>query len=264
MHIFIPTLGRASKQRSLEWFSKELCAKTILVPSEEDYKEHKHAYKETASKYQCAVMPINVKGIAATREYIGRHLAQDKFVMVDDDLSRFLHRKHGDPAHLYINKKRHTERMFSQIEKTLDNYAHVGISARANNNAITSSVRLCSRYIRILAYRKKEYCECVHGRVPVMEDFDIALQLLRKGYKSCVLFNYAHDQVQTQLPGGCSTYRDHKLQEDAAKELKRLHPNFVALKWKKNTTGGEFGFRMDVTVQWDQAYKSSIKNKLFQ
>jgi hypothetical protein len=97
-------------------------------------------------------------------------------------------------------------------------------------------------------------------RLPVMEDFDVALQLLRKGYPSLTLNNWVQDQSTSNAPGGCSTYRSLEVQAKGAKGLARLHPNVVKLveKTTKGAWGG--GTRTDVQVAWKKAYEEGKRN----
>ena len=116
--------------------------------------------------------------------------------------------------------------------------------------------------MRVLAYQKQEYLACEHNRVQFMEDFDINLQLLRKGYPSCILTNYAHNQKSTQAKGGCSLTRTKETHALAATKLKELHPDFVTLQEKKNKTGGDFGTRLEVRVKWKRALASAQQIEL--
>lgn len=268
MNIFIPTIGRVHRQKTLKRLPILLRKKTTLVLDSKDYKLHSSEYEELKRKYKCqiAVMPAEVKRMAAIRKYIGQELADDTFVMLDDDL-RFLQRKDNIHTRLYQMHGEDKEKiidLFQLIKKALKKYAHVGVSDRTNNYTVPKSYTFNTRYTRILAFRKKEFLMCKHERVTVMEDFDTALQLLRLGYKSYIICDFAQDQDGgTQVKGGCSTYRTQQLQKEAALTLQRLHPQFVKVKEKKNKTGGEFGTRTDVMIFWNKAYKSSIQNPLF-
>jgi hypothetical protein len=147
--------------------------------------------------------------------------------------------------------------MLTYIEQALHKYAHVSISAREGNNRMEVPFVTCSRPLRAMAFRRKEFLQCEHGRVDVMEDFDVTLQLLRKGYQNMVITAYANDQRMTQMAGGCSDYRTHAVHEASAKKLAKLHPEFVKLRTKENKTGGEFAKRTEVTISWKAAYESA-------
>jgi hypothetical protein len=167
--------------------------------------------------------------------------------------------------------------MLDCVEAALEQYAHVGISAREGNNRLDRQVRVgeyagldtdivtaqeCTRTLRALAYQTAEFLKCEHGRVDVMEDFDVNLQLLERGLPNLNLAHWAQGQRQTNAPGGCSTYRSQDVQTASAVRLAELHPGFVTLREKKNKSGGAFGNRTEVTIQWAKAYKQGLAKKV--
>lgn len=265
MQLFIPTLRRPllKDQRCLARLPSSLLPNTTLVLDPDDYAKNQFLYDrhEKQLDVKLHIVPPDIRGIARTREYIGRSLARDKFVMLDDDI-QFYHRKDGDEAHLFNNTQQDTEWMFRLVEDLLNEYAHVGVSVRQMNNTQEGPRTLNTRYVRLLAYRREPFVACEHGRVEVMEDFDIALQLLRAGHACCVINSYAQGQPGTQSAGGCSVYRTHELHERSAVRLAELHPGFVRLREKHNKTGGEFGHRTEVTISWKKAYGSSQGEKV--
>lgn len=143
----------------------------------------------------------------------------------------------------------------------LTEYPMVGISAREGNNYAGTGpaplIKECTRSMRFYAFRTADFLSIDAGRMPEMADFDTALQFLRRGQKNAVLYYWAQHQPGTQAPGGCEAYRTHATHEAAAKKLAELHPDFVSLRTKTNKSGGEFGTRTEVTVQWRKAYESA-------
>ena len=113
-----------------------------------------------------------------------------------------------------------------------------------------------TRTLRVLAYQTQAHVRCNHLRVSVMEDFDIALQLLEKGGSIAVSYWWAQGQRMTNESGGCSVYRSHEVHEDSARSLATLHPGLVSLRQKSNKTDRDgFGTRTEVTIQWKLAHK---------
>lgn len=230
------------------------------------------SYLAMPNRGSIPVLACPVNGIAKTRQWIGQQ-AGPKFLMLDDDL-RFFYRPAIRPAsdplpgaglpniappRLYRSEPEHITQTFACIDKALDIYAHAAISARDGNNTLPYPVALCRRPLRALAYQRKHFLACEHGRVDVMEDFDITLQLLRRGFQNYVTTAYSQDQYKTQLPGGVSDYRTHELHEASVRKMAEMHSEFITLKWKENLHGGEFGRRLEAIIYWQKAWKSSLK-----
>jgi hypothetical protein len=162
-------------------------------------------------------------------------------MVLDDDI-RFIVRRYADSTQLEPIDDKGFAVMMEWVEELLKTYAHVGIGVRGgNNNVGTGDAPLLTentRTMRALAYRTDDFLSVEHGRVQVMEDFDVNLQLLRKGLKNCNINYWCQDQKMTNAAGGCSGLRTHALHEAAAVRLAELHPGLVALRQKKNKTGG--------------------------
>lgn len=221
-------------------------------------------YRSDMPSHVGEILSCPAKGIAATRHWIGELCARknfDYFMMCDDDIKWF-RRESVDSTKLIPANDVDIDIMMETVEYHLmDNFAHVGISAREGNNRFGLADRWSgaenTRTLRVLAYRTHEFLSVEHGRVPVMEDFDVNLQLLEAGYPNLNLTFFSQDQQGTQTQGGCSTYRTKELHEAAAVKLAELHPDFVRLRDKENKSGGDFGTRKEVTISWKKAYASS-------
>ena len=188
-------------------------------------------YLPLAKKHGVELVEYDYESIGHKRQIIGKNAA-DKFIVMDDDLT-FFKRKSETDWHLRKLKVGESSEMLASINEKLDYYAHVGVSAREGQNRLESPFVYTTRYMRVLGYRKKEYMQCQHNRVQFMEDFDINLQLLRKGYQSCVTTTFAQNQVGTQMKGGCSEQRTIAKHEQSAKKLAELHHPFVKLRQKR-------------------------------
>ncbi len=253
MDVFVVSRSRFEKSDTLEDLGNSSKRARLVVP-----KGQLPQYKDLANRYDCELIGCPVDGIALTRQYCGKLADNDKFVMFDDDL-RFYKRITPEDWRLRylpdLNLK--ASLMLLDIERTLDDYAHCSISAREGNNRLPYEGVECSRPLRVLAYRKDEFVDLEHGRVKIMEDFDVTLQLLRRGFPNMVIAKWAQGQKQTQMEGGCSDYRTLELHEKNVKIFAQLHDGYVKLRQKKNKSGGEFGHRLEVTVHWKKAHESS-------
>lgn len=258
--VYVPSRSRPNRSLTLEAINgvKRGFPVYLVVPTEQ-----KDQYLALAESQRVNILSCPLDGIAKTRWFCGKHanrMGFDRFIMMDDDL-RFYHRLSLEDWHLHRNSPEQTVEMIELVAEYLNKYAHGSVDIRQGNNARNNDkkypVKIVGRMLRVLGYQTVPFLASQHGRVPVMEDFDITLQLLRRGYPNFILTNWVQDQQQTQLPGGCSDYRDHDKQGEAAEELKRLHPKFVEVVQKQNSTGGAFGTRKDVRIKWEEALKSS-------
>jgi hypothetical protein len=259
MKIFIPSRSRADrvaqKGRTLRQLIKTNLPHPYVVVPVGQKPQYEDAVAGRIPADNVLVCPYD--GIAMTRQWCAEQAGNDKhFCMMDDDLG-FLIRKAPGDWHLRGQEPEETKRMVGYIEHLLlKGYGAVGVSPREGNNRFDKCPNINTRLIRVLAFNTAEFLACEHGRVPVMEDFDVLLQLLRRGVPNAMTVNFAQGQKQTQEAGGCSDYRSHKLHAAAAEKLAELHEPFVRLRMKKNRSGGEFGTRKEVTIYWKKAYDS--------
>jgi hypothetical protein len=167
----------------------------------------------------------------------------------------------ADPALETIKDLERFEAMFSLLEQWLEEgFVHIGLAARQGSNHF-----LGPETYRDVTRMMNAYCYDTHalkelnvelGRIPVMEDFDLTLQLLRKGYPNRVSYQYVWNQRGSGAEGGCSSYRTAEMQMMAAQQLQKYHPAYVTLITK--TTGSVWkGMeeREDVTIQWLKAWE---------
>lgn len=264
MRVYIPSMGRAGNIGRVQTTADFIKDAVYVVPKNEVV-QYTIALDKMGGSYR--IEGCSEKGIAAVRHWIGK-CAKDhresKFCMMDDDLM-FAVRASANDWRLRKCDDRDMRAMLKWIENALENYAHASVSPRMVNSGSfkdgcspTSGVEENKRTLRVLAYRTKEFLSVKHGRVPVMEDFDVNLQLLEKGHKNVLSYYWANDQRGTGEKGGCSSYRSLEAHNAAARKLHELHPEFVKLREKENKTGAaELRNRMEVTIQWGKAWESS-------
>lgn len=278
--IVIPSMGRAKRQQTLACFERTGIVHSyqviLVVPENEVGKYKKATYKgkrfkpSTYRAVKIVGVPKEYKGISGTREFILMKLCllleKRTVFMVDDDLSFCYRPKINKPDMPYINSD--TVQMHTMIETMsswLDNgKVHVGLISRQANRKTGIKWQEPGRMMNAYAYDSEKVRSLVKkgliklGRVKVMEDFDLTLQLLRLGYPSRVSCRYAWTQT-SNMDGGCSSYRTAEVQAEAARMLARYHKPFVevvekkAKTWKNNLTA-----RVDVRVQWKKAFEASI------
>ena len=256
MKIFIPTKSRVDDQRTLKFMPEDLRKQCTLVVDENEADDYRKVHDNLL------VVPSHLKGISAVRKYIWDMSDDSRICMLDDDL-RF-HQRSGDGHKLRNCEPHEYYAIFKLLDRYMDmGYGHCGISDRNGNNRkegdfVEELFEENQRYIRVLAY-DLNICKgkAEHGRVKVMEDFDISLQLLKNGVPCIVSYFYAQGQVQSNADGGCSTYRTQEVQAEAAEMMKKLHPQFVRVVEKETKTAWGWGSRKDVVISWKKAYASS-------
>ena len=262
MKVYIPSRGRGDHRvASGPAAQMRTDQDVVYVVSREDASSYVNSLSEYGVGAKILICPV--VGIAAKRLWIAVHAlrqGEEKLCMIDDDVG-FLVRRSPDSWQLRGAEPDEIGEMLDWVESALDEHAHVSISSREGNNRAgvgdrDALVRLNTRPQRVLAYRTREYKACDHLRVQLMEDFDIALQLLEKGYSNAVSYWWAQGQRMTNEDGGCSTYRTKDLHDICARSLVALHPQFVSLRDKENKTDRDgLGTRTEVTVQWKAAYE---------
>jgi hypothetical protein len=253
MPVYVPSLSRWERSLTLEALDGVDWPVCLVVP-----RDQVKRYEPLAARHKCMLTGCPKQGIARTRHWIGQNSGSAKFLMMDDDL-RF-YKRGDDPSEtrLWKLEEGDMKEMLRYCSAMLDRYAHIAVSAREGNNRLELPYVTCSRPLRVLGYRTKPFLQCEHGRVAIMEDFDVTLQLLGMGYQNCVITKYAQDQPQTQAPGGCSDYRTHELHQQNVLKMAKLHGDLVKLREKDNKTGGEFGKRLEATIYWQKAWQQSL------
>lgn len=253
MKIYIPTIGR-EQQKTFDSLPKRWQEKVVFVVYGPLGKVLKTRYEGRCKAV--LMQPKHIKGISQVRQWI-LEKNDGKILMLDDDL-KFAHRE-KDGMKLHPASPTEIDRGLHKVNDLLDIYAHGSIATREGNNRVEEITTYIGRPLRALAYN----CEWVKDhfarfdRVPLMEDFDMTLQLLRKGCKNFTIWNLCHDQAGSNAEGGCSTYRTAALQTAAAKALAKLHPKFVKVIQKETKSGWFGGVRTDVRIAWKKAYESA-------
>lgn len=257
MKLFIPTYQRTDKQKTwdnLPEFVKEF---TYLVCGEDEREAHEKAGR------QVLVHPEGYHRVAPKRQWIVENAGEDKIVMADDDLS-FRCREEGSYKLRPMGDVDFAA-MFDCLEKELDEYAAVGVSSQAGNNrSFPATLLTPGRMFTMYGLRADVLLRegIKFDDVAVMEDFHVALSLLRKGLPNAILQNWCWSQTKSNAAGGCSTFRTAQVQHDNAAKLAELHAPFVTLVEKESKAWGNgLETRTDVRVAWKKALEWGLANR---
>lgn len=255
MKIYIPSRARAEQpHHTWEALPKAAQKRAYMVVGPKDAPAYLQRFPEDN------VLIVDVQGIGKVRQHI-IDISDGPVLMLDDDIS-FFTRREDDERLLQKAQPKDITAGLALMEKTLGRFAHAAFAIREGANRNTEPFISNIRCLRALGYNakylKKEGVR--FDRLPVMEDFDVALQLLRKGYPSATINTLLQDQGASNAPGGCSTYRSMEVQAKGADGLKRLHPDFVTVVTKNAKSKDAWAERRDVRVQWKKAYEEGQRH----
>lgn len=256
MQIYIPTLRRNETQITLRSLPQEWHANTTLVVDKDD------GVVIPGKPKAVKILVCPDRGIGKVRQFIVDSHDVKKYgpavLMLDDDL-RFFIRRLDDRTKFLKATETDIGDCFALLASEMGGFAHGGIVAREGGNRVKNDVVHNTRLLRALAYDVSilRKVGARFDRLPVMEDFDVSLQLLRAGYPSIGLAAWVQDQTKSNAPGGCSTYRTLDVQAEGARGLAKLHAPFVTVLEKTTKTAWGGATRTDVRVSWGKAYASS-------
>lgn len=266
MRIYIPSKARAdSPMRTWNGLSEAVRKhRTQIVVGPDDVESYE------AAGYGDALL-VHPEGmtIGEVRQWIVDyhldHHDDPRLVMMDDDLD-FYKRRKDHPGRFVGADPESVTQMLITIYEALERYPHVGVCPREQGHRWPPYETFFARMTRVLAYDAAVLRKvgATFTRVKVMEDFDVALQLLRRGYATNMITAWLQGQAKSNAPGGCSTYRTPEMQEAAAKKLAELHPGLVTVAQRRTKGGwfeekGEGSVRYDVRIQWAGAYEDGLK-----
>jgi hypothetical protein len=260
MKIYIPSAGRADRQLTWERLGprvlREFGAVIVAPPGDSGGLQKSTGNLSLSCSYA---------GIAATRQWILDYHTEaypnDPVVlMLDDDLSIW-RRRVGEEV-----PARYTKATESQIlqglrafDRRMRKFAH-GSIGHALMCHLSLPVSYNGRMLRALAYNVDMVPDDLRFDLPVMEDFDMTLKLLTRGYDSYTTNILVQDQSNNNSEGGCSTYRTPATQSAAAQQLQKRWPEFVRVverapkrEWKGAFEGAP---RTDVRINWKKAAKA--------
>lgn len=265
LQIVIPSSGRANKFYSIKELSEKALDNTVLQVPHTEFLEYEEKYIQMVRI--CKHHAERIPTIAHVRELlIERYCAENKkrYLLILDDDFRFFYRPNPKDWHLrYLQEagKDAFDRMMGEIMHHVKKhrFAHTSLSLRQGNHLIKEDWSYNKRYSGFLLYDLYQLKKIHLRRIPTQQDFDIALQLLRKGKPSAIMYKYAIGEMMgNNAEGGASPYRTLKMQDKASKMLAKFHPGFVKVvkKFTKSSWGGNTE-RTDVLMFHKKAFESS-------
>jgi len=255
--VYIPTKGR--KNSSLKTIKQILTysdIKPIIICPKEEVNRFKI--------YDLSIKAIDKKYLGQVWQYILENCPTPGVIIIDDDL-RFCVRYLGIHDWLEQIQNKELNEMFNWMSNQLDvGFVHGAISIRKGNHFVEEDFRDCTNAKDCLYFNRDVLlAENIRlDRLKTMQDFDITLQLLSKGYPNRVGYNWCCDQIDPTAEGGTTLYRTPKVQKEAAYQLAEIWPRIINVVKKKarnksNIYGNE---RYDVRIAWRRCWKNRDKN----
>jgi hypothetical protein len=256
MHIYIPSMRRPRLQYTLNELKHESPYPITLVIPEEEADDYRGVHDSLL------LVPPQVRGIAATRQYTMEQATDERVLMMDDDLT-FAVRRVDDPTRFREPAPGELASMLHEMETLLWRYAHVGIATREGGNRNTASLLTCTRAPRVIGYQRSIFfMEGVDFRnSTVMDDFEATLHLLTRGHPNAILNTHVQNQKGSGTAGGASAYRTLHMHAAAAEKLQSRYPAFVKTVRKTTKTAWGGATRTDVVIQWKKALKHGKANR---
>ena len=249
--VYIPTYGRVDKQVTLSRIPKSSGVdegRVVLVATKKEAKKLERQYEVPV-----LVQPDTVTNIAQKRAWIIEQCRHERMIMLDDDL-RFCYRPSFATSKLITVDQDHegANRAWTNLERALEHFAHVGIGARMGANAKTFRWSINSRCMYALGYQTKVIQKCKLGSIDTREDMDYTLQLLRKGFRNLVSYRLLVDQTFAKA-GGMTEERTIKKSDRDAVKLAERYPGVVEVIEKAYKASIP---RKEVRVAWRKAFRS--------
>ena len=222
--VYIPTKGRKGLTlKTLEQVLKYSDIKPIIVCPEEEAENFQLQYKSDL------VQTVDKKYLGQVWQHILEHCPTQGVIIIDDDL-RFCIRYLGIHDWLEQIKDKELNGMFQWMDIQLDTgFVHGAISIRKGNHFVEEDFRDCANAKDCLFFNRDVLLQenARLDRLKTMQDFDITLQLMSKGYPNRVGYNWCCDQINPAAEGGTMLYRTPEVQKEAAHRLAELWPDYV-------------------------------------
>lgn len=233
----IPSKGRAGRTKSQE----VLADAVFYVPDNEA-----DAYRKALPGHEVVAVPLEVKGITKTRNFILEHASDRWVVMVDDDVKSQGWRKML--AHNSTSKRLDGKEWSSVCCRLFDVTEDLGWKIWGTSTE--SSSRSVYPYKPILSrsYVTASFMGIVNDgsyrfdeTFPVKEDYEIGLRHVQEfGGIVAARFCFWENNHWT-LDGGCKDYRTGRIEKGCIDRLVEMYPGLI-----KQVTRGGSGYSIEL------------------
>lgn len=232
--IYIPTLGRIEKQITYDNMPDWVKDITYIVIQPQEEAQFRKRYPNSNIK----VLPQEIKGICATRQWIINDGGDDCYGMIDDDIifwkrnvDRSTGKKNADKSNEPITSEDWKE-MIQWVEtKWNDGYAIAGNRKKGLPPNSKDDMEFGKLVQSFWINGSKLYRDKIEWTIEFVEDVHFILQVLSMGGKTVVSDKYLFDCDDYGNEGGCQmTGRTAQINLDAMLKLASLYPNIIKMK----------------------------------
>ena len=263
MHVYIPTYRRVNMQKTWTFLSERMRECTTLVCVKD---EAKSLYRATRGRV--LVQPERVRTISEKRQWIVDQHETAWLAMLDDDLRLSVRdpifgqgKSKNDEVRLLPCDSKiggESDRLFRELRKQLDSYAHAGISMRMANRGMLPGWHQCKRMCYVLAYHLPTLREFARfDAIKHREDMWVTLKLLEAGFANSVSFEFCADNLYAKKGGESAAGRSMDASNKDTQRLAKEFPDLVKAQWRDYRASVSIK-RLEVTVQWKRAWSSHL------
>lgn len=235
LHVAVPSKNRAGKTRT----QRVLPNSTFYVPDNEV-----SGYRACGIRNVVGV-PLDVRGITATRNYIIRLVNEESdIVMVDDDVERQGYMRIYAETMKAI--KLNEEQWHDQWGKAFDLARELGYRIWGVRTECASQSTYKQSPIRFRGYITASCMGIIRNSgllfdesYPVKEDYEICLRCIREDGGILSLRYLFWQNSHWDDDGGCKDYRTHKMEKECIRRLLKEYPGMCRV---NNTTGKPGGY----------------------
>jgi len=264
--ICMPSYKRAeillsNKKNPLSFMDSEMLESTIIFVR----KEEAQNYKKVLEKFkglQLHILDSCVSNMGNTRDNILKYCYNKKYekiLMIDDDIVFRKRTNNYTLQRVIQNKEMFNKMVYTLFKKCNKDIPLIGINHDAFNGCYELPYNMNTRIIQVFCIHlptlKENNITFMDCNLWTMTDYYFTLKLLTLGYKNMCINIYSRSDTM-QTPGGCSEYRTKEMEEQSAKTLKKLFPDFISLYYKQSGTWDIS--RIAIRVKWQKAFNKKL------
>jgi len=281
--LYIPTRGRADKQKTLEGLSPDLRKQVVLVADGGDQKMLCDRWQGQVKD----ILSMNVDNLSQKRQRCIEYSPTNLVIFMDDNCD--FHTVHDSdtgaktkfPLKGLIDKNFTDQTRYKHLQEAVDwmlerlsgEYGMAGLSYRADHRRFAEesymhheeNTRLFGVWGIDLGKLWLMDPKPRFDDVVLKQDFYMALRFLTAGIPTIKTYEYAFGKPYgANQKGGCSTYRTPELMKQEAQKLSNMFPGIVTPYIKSSISWNNMPTKVwDVRINWKKAYTVKRRKGFF-